>query len=132
MREPLAYGSDIPGARSDLRQISGALARIADRLVDDPAAGELRDLAWKIHNITTEKMVRRYTGRVAPVKNGLPESRQILKVRLLAKHKPMLQQQEIGIRCDLNAGRVSEILSGLIYVDPETGKVCRQTRKEKQ
>jgi len=135
MTDRLAYGSDIPGARAELFRVAERLDQIAKELCSGDLITGLQVARIKINweatvlrELTRSKMTRRYTGRVAPARRGIPRNWQVTKVKLLAKNFPLLQQQDIAIRCRLNAGRVSEILSGLIYVDPNTGQVRRVKR----
>ena len=96
---PHKYGSNIPEARRQLRDIAKNLE------ATDPTA------AAEITTVVNDLMIRNPAVRTTPVRQGPPTADQIRKVKVLAR-TTRLSQQEIGIQTNLNAGRVSEILNG--------------------
>lgn len=128
MSTKLSYGSDIPGARQDVLNVANEMLEIAIQL---ERAG-LRKIAervskqeQKLRDTVQAKMTRKYNGRCAPTRSGLPTVEQVRRVLVYLKDDT-LQQQDIGKKVGINAGRVSEILNGLIYIEGD--EVKRRTR----
>lgn len=100
--------TDIPQARDLLKQIATDL-RSGDVSKEDAAIA----VEW----IVDALMIRSFTGRKTPTKHRKMTDEIAVYVRRCAEAHPTLSHEEIARRFDINAGRVSEVLSGKRFVE---------------